>query len=504
MAVVVATALSLASGAVAAPRQESVFEDDDLLLHSPAATVERTMAELRSLGVDRVRLPALWRDIAPRRRPERPASPSAYSAERTNPLDRAITSAYAHGLNVLINVRGGAPEWAQNRHPPREVAEKDAYKPDARAFGAFTQMLGRRYDGTYVGEDGAVLPRVDAWSLWNEPNWGGLLQPQSERDRRTHVMHTYAPRLYRGLYRAGRTALAATGHDRDVILIGETAPLGTEELGPGKQLYAARFYRDLFCLGRDLRPLTGRAARLDGCGDFRRHGPLQTLGAAHHPYPVLAPPEYKSALPDEIRLGDSRRLERILDAAGRYDRVTGRIPVWYTEFGYQTKPPDPYRGVSLHRQAAWTVRAERLAFLDRRVLAFDQFLMRDSGPLTKYRPSQRGYWGGYQTGLRFDDGRIKPVYSAYRLPLLALDPIRTGRPLRLWGMVRPGLDGMPQPIRIEHRADPGGAWTAVRTLTVTDAKGYFTARLGDGQAGQYRFVWLAPQGEVASRPAVTR
>jgi len=502
VAVLMVSAFSSASPATAAPRQESIFEDDDLLLHSPPATVDRTLAELKALGVDRVRIPALWRDIAPESRPRHPASPGVYD-ERIARLDYAISSAYEHGLTVLLNPRGGAPVWAQGANPPRRIADKDAFKPGAKAFGAFVEMLGRRYSGNY-GHDGELLPKIDVWSLWNEPNWGGLLQPQSERDKRTGRMHTFAPQLYRRLYRAGHAALEVSGHGGDVILIGETAPLGSEKFGVANPIYAARFYRDLFCLGANLRPLRGRQARLGSCGDFKRQGPLQTLGAAHHPYPVLAKPEFRSVLPDEIRLADSRRLEHILDAANRHGRVTGRIPVWYTEFGYQTNPPDPYRGVSLRRQAAWTVRSEFIAFRDRRVLAFNQFLLRDSPPQTQFPVTHRRYWGTYQTGLRFDDGRRKPVYRAYRLPFMALDAIRSGRPLRLWGLVRPGLEGMPQPIRIEHRAGPRGDWADVLTHTVRDAKGYFTVRLPRARAGQYRFVWISPKGEVASGPAVKR
>lgn len=505
-AVVVAAVLSPASVAAASSRQESVFEDDDLLLYSPADAVDSTMAELRTLGVDRVRLPALWRDLAPDSRPRDATDPAAYPADRIAKLDRAINSASAHGLSVLLNIRGGAPAWARGAHAPRKIADRDAYKPDAKAFGGFVQMLGRRYSGTYVDTDTGpeLLPRVNAWSLWNEPNWGGLLQPQSERDPRTKRMHTYAPRLYRELYYAGQAGLRASGHAADVILIGETAPLGDKSVGLTHPIYAARFYRDLFCLDARLKPLKGLAARLDGCGDFAKKGALATKGVAHHPYPVLAAPEFKSILPDEIRLADGRRLVRILDAARRYKRVTGKIPIWYTEFGYQTNPPDPYRGVTPQRQAAWTVRAERLAFSDPRVLAFDQFLLRDTGPQTQYPVSDRRYWSTYQTGLRYASGEKKPVYDAYRLPLLALDRIRNGRPLRLWGMVRPGADGVRQSIRIEHRASAKAAWAAIQTLEVRNAKGYFTVHLAHAIPGQYRFVWLGQDGDVGSAPATRR
>lgn len=450
------------TAARASPLQESVFEDDDLLLHASDETVDGTMAELASLGVDRVRLPALWRDLA--------GDPGLYPEERFASLDRAIDSASAHGLAVLVNVRGGAPDWAQAPRPPA-LATRDAYKPSPPAFGDFVATLGRRY------------PQVDAWSLWNEPNWHALLQPQSVHGR------PVAPGIYRRLYRAGTAALQASGHGADVILLGETAPLGSDRLGPERPLLAGRFYRELFCLNRRLTPRRG-------CGDYKRNGPLVATGVAHHPYPVIARPELRSRERGAIRLADGRRLTRILDAAQRYRRIGGKLPLWYTEFGYQTKPPDPYRGVSLARQANWNVRAEHVAYRDRRVIAFDQFLLRDSGPQTQYPASDRRFWSTYQTGLRFEDGREKPALAAYRLPLE-----RVGRH-RLWGMVRPGAYGEPQTVRLERRPGPKAPWQAAGEKTVANPRGYFTARARRG--GDYRFVWLSPDGEVASRPAVTR
>ena len=284
-------------------------------------------------------------------------------------------------------------------------------------------MLGRHY------------PNVTAWSLWNEPNWHSLLQPQwRKRQARTRRGSTG------GWCRAGSAALRATGHGQDMILLGETAPLGSNSRGAYKPLYAARFYRSLFCLTRKLKPQRH-------CGDYRKRGALSVSGVAHHPYPVVAPPGRRSRKePDALRLADAGRFVRILDAARRYHRVGGRLPICYTEFGYQTKPPDPYRGVSLKRQAAYLARAERIAYRQKRALGFNQFLLRDSGPQTQYPASDRRYWSTYQTGLRFADGGEKPALTAYRLPF-----VRTGRK-RVWGMVRPADNGVPQRVGIERYA----------------------------------------------------
>ena len=48
--------------AAPAPRGplESMFQDDQLLIDSPTATVTHTLDRLRTLGVDRLRLTVLW------------------------------------------------------------------------------------------------------------------------------------------------------------------------------------------------------------------------------------------------------------------------------------------------------------------------------------------------------------------------------------------------------------------------------------------------------------
>lgn len=478
---ILAAAACVFGGAVATAganeNLESVFQDDDLLLHQPPEKVDKAMAELKAIGVDRIRVSAIWAERAPLREPSDPTDPDSYNDARLHPLDTTIVSAARHGILVLLNVRGGAPEWAQPRRPAG-LRDENAYKPNRRKFMQYTEMLGRRYSGNYTNDLDVELPRVTAWSIWNEPNWPSLLQPQSTRSGKP-----FSPHLYRELFRAASRGLRNTGHGNDIILLGETAPLGVSEPGSLRSMKAALFYRTLFCLDAKLKPEPG-------CGDFDKRGPLLADGVAHHPYPVLAPPEFRSPDKGYIRLGDGNRLFRILDAAERHGRLPGTLPVWYTEFGYQTKPPDPYRGISLSKQAAWNMRAERFAFRQPRVLALTQFLLNDSGPRTQYAPSHKNYWSNYQTGLRYFEGGRKPSYFAYRLPFLRLSQ------RRFWGMVRPAPNGITQVIRVERRR--GGSWDPVGTRTVTNAKGFFTLKLPFAGRGEYRFVW----NEMASRPAV--
>src|SRR2546423_1129859 len=71
-----------------------------------------------------------------------------------------------------------APSWATGR--PGENDPDGAYAPSPSEFGRFVHAVGRRYSGHFVpsGAEGAPLPRVRFWSIWNEPNIGEFLRPQ--------------------------------------------------------------------------------------------------------------------------------------------------------------------------------------------------------------------------------------------------------------------------------------------------------------------------------------
>jgi hypothetical protein len=474
-AIAAACALTLPAAASGSPGQESIFMDDNRLMYRGAQATQDTFAELRALGVDRVRLSVHWRVLATQ-------EPTDF-----DPLDFALETADAHGIAVLLNLTGPAPESGINR-------------PDARAFGAFTEMLGHRYSGDYADEsDGLPLPRVSAWSIWNEPNWGGHLQPQWVASRTTmrtrkgkrRIVTAWTPRaphVYRALYRAATAALERSGHGADTILLGETAPLGSRYRGTDQHLRPLTFVRELFCLDRQHKPFTGVAARRRGC-DFHTAGPLRATGYAHHPYSIQSPPATSFLDPDTAVLADRSRLYSVLDRAAAAGRVPAALPMWITEYGYQTNPPDPLRGVTPGEQARWLSEAELITWGDPRVAAQAQFLLRDDELRHQYPASDRRHFSTYQSGLQYADGSHKPAYAAYRLPLFAPSRIGQAEPLKLWGMVRAAPNGTLQPVELQWRADPSLEWQTLTALLVDDPRGYFTYTLDGPRGGEYRFVW---------------
>src|SRR5689334_2217871 len=70
VAVILVVALGSSDSGHRPGLMESIFQDDQLLVDSPAPVVTRTLDTLRSLGVDRVRITVLWASIAPAAKPK--------------------------------------------------------------------------------------------------------------------------------------------------------------------------------------------------------------------------------------------------------------------------------------------------------------------------------------------------------------------------------------------------------------------------------------------------
>ena len=76
---------------------------------------------------------------------------------------------------------------------------------------------------------------------------------------------------------------------------------------------------------------------------------------------------------------------------------------WITEYGYQTKPPDPDFGVSWALQAKYLTEAFGIARKNPRIDLMLWFLVRDEPALS-----------GWQSGLETTAGVKKPAYRAFQ------------------------------------------------------------------------------------------
>jgi hypothetical protein len=466
-----ATLACLAPAAAgASPTQESMFQDDHLLASSNATVQERTLKELESLGVDSIRSNFLWSAIAPepnsKRRPRFDATdPAAYPEAQIARFDRLVRGAAEHGIELQVTITGPIPAWASDCGG--SLLRRRTCRPDPREFGRFATALAKRYDGTF-----GDLPRVSRWSIWNEPNQAGWLYPQYSR-----IAGAYRPeaaRRYRDLAYAAIAALRENGHKGDTIMLGETAPLGRYR-GPWAKRNVAPvpFLRAVLCMTARGGRLGGREGKALGCGTFKQ---LMVTAAAHHPYNRAASgsPRQPVAAGD-ITMPTLGRLTRLLARARHLRRVPRRLPVYLTEFGIQTNPPDRPSGVPLAQQARWINEVDWIAYQNPRIESVAQYVLSDERSIA-----------GSQTGLRFRNGRAKPSYAAYRLPLWV---VRRGGRTSLWGQVRDG--GIGTRATVSYQARRGGGWRTFRTVSIGNARGYFRLRT---TRAAYRW-------RIASKPA---
>ncbi|HZO62013.1 MAG TPA: glycosyl hydrolase, partial [Gaiellaceae bacterium] len=117
--------------------------------------------------------------------------------------------------------------------------------------------------------------------------------------------------------------------------------------------------------------------------------------------PTSRPPATKSGqAPTAITLAN---IGLLITAVGH---LYGPRPIWITEYGYQTNPPDRAFGVSWGKQAQYLTKAFSVARGNSRIRLMLWFLVRDEPNVA-----------GWQSGLITVGGVRKPAFSAYqRLP----------------------------------------------------------------------------------------
>jgi hypothetical protein len=477
----------------------SIFNPSVQLNEDPAGTLD----QLKRLGVARVHVYVIWASLAPdptsTRRPLFDAAdPAAYPAASWANLDTIVRDARDRGIGVDLALTPPPPRWASGRGAPHPASQTE-WRPSAPDFGQFVRAIGIRYSGRYTPAGAASpLPRVDFWSLWNEPNLGIMLAPQTTDHSRVEVSGL----LYRQLVDAAWGALHATGHGHDTTLIGDIAPAGAT-FGNAPGLFAAmaplRFLRALYCVDSSYHRLRGHAAAVRGCptsaagsAQFAAAHPglFHATAFADHPYPQGLPPN--KATPDEpdfAELVEVPKLEHVLDTLQRLYGSSTRFPIYSTEFGYQTTPPDKEAGTVSPTLAAYYLNwSEYITWRDPRMRSYDQYLLRDPAS------------GAFASGLETVTGAPKPGFYAYRMPIfLPVTSTDKGHPLEVWGCIRPVLYARhetrrPQRVLIQFRATSGAAFSTVRAVTVTDRFGYFDVRARFAGSGTVRLAWTYPHG----------
>ena len=493
---------------------EAIFEADPQLFASPGPTLDL----LKNLGVDDVKVFMSWGAMAPAGGSHtRPAgfdatNPASYSATLWAPYDAIVRAAAARGIGVDLALLAPAPLWATGPGVPPGTSPGfvGSWEPSAKEYGLFVQAVGKRYSGHYTPSgSSSPLPAVRFWSIWNEPNYGAQLAPQAV----DHSTVEVSPLLYRELVDAAWTALGQTGHSGDQILIGEVAPRGqTTGNQPGNfsGMVPLRFVRALYCVDQSFHPLTGTAATLRGCpatASASKAFPSQNPGLFHasgfavHPYPQgqVTPNVPTANEPDYADLPKLPNLEATLDGAQKAYGSDTRFPIYDTEFGYQTNPPETIQRAIPPKLAAYYMNwAEYISWRNPRVASWDQYLLTDPPP-----PSN------FDSGLEFANGTPKdPMFDAFRIPLyLPKSTGKKGQALDVWGCVRPAHSVLissktPQVASIQLQPAGGSAFKTVRSVTITNTYGYFDTSATFPSSGSVRIAWSPPgSGPIYSRVA---
>jgi hypothetical protein len=375
--VVCLVALVAPSAGAAAPRMLLGFHDDPSFRWSADAT--GLLDEVQAAHASLIRTTASWRAIAPRR-PLRPGD-SFDPAYRLGDLDDLVRNAQKRGLQVMITI-WGTPGWANGGRranvPPTRLAD----------LTSFARAIADRYSGRHHG-----YPYVGRYSIWNEPNLEIFLSPQF--DARGRII---SPRIYAGLHKAGHRGIKA-GNGAALVAIGETSNRGRDH------------------------PARGGASESVAPGTFARllaqQKGLKFDAYATHPYSThpSAPPTQKVRWPN-VTMSQLKRFETSIDAWFR----RANIPLWITEYGYQTKPGEPF-GVTNAQQAAYLSQVLRQLKADPRVHVFIWFVFRDS------------LLSPWQSGLVGVSGNAKPSYRTFS----ALARTIEGQTLGIKPMVAPTI-----------------------------------------------------------------
>jgi len=430
-----AFAVSLAAGPppAAARGLTTGFSEDNMFYSPDAATRSYWFGRAAAARTQIARVNLYWRKVVGSSPPANPTSPADPDYDFSK-LDRAVKSAAAHHLQLMITVFG-APAWAEGKNRPSS-APVGTWKPDPQAYGQFAQALAKRYSGHFQG-----LPRVSLFEAWNEPNLTGNLSPQWVG--KTPV----SPDRYRQLLNAFYFGVKSV-QPRATVVGGATAPFGDprdKPLNPRlPRMRPLAFLRQMFCLNNNLGSACNATTHLDAL--------------SHHPINVTNPPDYRAINHDDIEVADFHKLVPLIHAAERTGHVlpAGPHPLWATELAWYTKPPSKF-GIPPAEQARWLEQGLYLLWKQGASVAVN-FLLRDA-------PHTNVFSGS--SGVFFGNGKQKPSYKSFRFPFVThrISNQRVGA----WGKA-------PESGQLEIQRHAASGWVTIKRMPVSLGQ-VFTAPL---------------------------
>ena len=298
--------LAVAPSAQAAKGMEVSLQDEGVFTTRSTPFNEAAAFSLMDrLQVTRMRFNAVWGSLNDNAQCASRTKPATPIYDFTN-LDRAINNVRAQGIRVLLSITGPAPAWANSKRQCDVGKGADA-NPNPTEYGKFAKLVAQRYKG-----------KVEQYSIWNEPNRKGWLQPVRTSGTQ-----------YQKLYAAGYKAIKSVDK-KAKVLIGELAPYASKR---GVAQDPLDFLRQLTCTNTRFQPLRGKRCRT-----------LRADGFAHHPYDFARRPTQKNPSKDAVTIANLGDLTSALDKLRSARRLVpnrgSRMDLHLTEYGYfATKEP---------------------------------------------------------------------------------------------------------------------------------------------------------------------
>ena len=273
---------------------------------------------------------------------------------------------------------------------------------------------------------------------------------------------------------------------------------------------ARRCRRSISCAS--WRASTAAAARC-GAANAATSSRSRRDGFSQHPYSLYGAPDAPSREPDDVRMGDLGRLSRAARALQRRGRIASQLPIFVTEYGYETNPPD-VSGVCRSRNPGAISRTRDVP----RVAASPTSRRSRSSCSTTSAAAGRGRGPveasrDWHSGLYFHDGRAKPAVQAFKIPFWAEARWFAGQHVVvLFGQVRPERRpqaGRDRDARARRHVAPGPdletrpagdlSCGSRRRPFLTDAQGFFLRVVPYEGRLTYRARWIKADGTLRAR-----
>jgi hypothetical protein len=339
-----------------------VATDDDAVKQTDPAQAAALMKVSHDAGFDAILVSSMWKPGI-----------EAPSAQERLTLGNAVKAADAEGMQVFVFVWHGL-----SNATPRTVRTR-------QKFAAYAAALARAF------------PQIRDFVVGNEPNLNTFWMPQFGAGGRDVAASGYLDLLARTY-----DALKAVSPDIQVIG-GALAPRGSDRPGTRRDTHSpTKFIEDL-----------GAAYRAS-----HRSKPIMDAFSIH-PYMRTSklPPTDTHAASTTITLGDYPKLVTLLARAFTGTRQRGpSLPVYYTEFGVQTRVPAAHRHAYTGPQSPSAIDA-----VDPQTQAR---YYRQALELAACQPTVKGLFifhtfdepdlAGWQSGLYYADQKPKPSLPAFR------------------------------------------------------------------------------------------